>query len=274
MIKIDLHVHSTVSDGTLSPTQVVETAHKKGISIMALTDHDTVDGVPEFLRACRRRNIRPIVGIELSADAPVTTHILGYRIVDLEIIHDAMRDIVQKREKRNRKICELLNSQGIDIGYDDVVAEASGKIVARPHFASLLVKRGVCPDRRIAFSRYLARGGLAYVKRESLVAKECIDLISRAGGVASLAHPSLTGLEGSDLDDMIEELKSFGLWGLECLSSHCTFAETLRFMEVAGRHHLAVTGGSDFHGSNRPWAVMGICVTPDLLPWARLGVTL
>lgn len=274
MLSIDLHIHSTASDGTFAPAELARLARRRGVAAAAITDHDTVDGAEEFVRECARVGVRPIAGIELSASAPVTTHILGYRLRDLKMMKDAMDDIVRKRDERNEKMVKKLIELGLGITYQEVLDEAGGRVVARPHMASVLVKRGICANIREAFNKYLGNTGLAYVKRETLGPRDCIDLIRSAGGVAALAHPSQTGMEGAELDDMISGLKGYGLWGLECLSSHCSFDQALVYMKTAERHGLAVTAGSDFHGRNRPSVTLGVRVREDILPWARLGIAL
>lgn len=274
MLRIDMHVHSTKSDGSKTPVEIVRMAKRSGVSMVALTDHDTVDGAEEFVSASKRYGVNGVIGIEMSADAPVTTHILGYRLERLDVVRAAMNDVIEKRNIRNREICRKLVDAGIDITMEDVENEAGGRVIARPHFAAVLLKKGKVSNIREAFGRYLAKGGIAYARRETLDAKACIDVIRASGGVAVLAHPSLTGLTGKDLDDLLDELKSFGLWGLECMSSHCTSEEAADFIAAAMRHGLYTTAGSDYHGDKRPWVSLGVQVDDDYLPWGRLGVKL
>lgn len=274
MIRIDMHVHSTASDGTISPHDLPAAARRAGVSIMALTDHDTVDGVPSFKRACAKSGVRGIAGIELSADAPFTTHILGYRLRDLSVINEATEWIVRKRNERNAAIVEKLIESGVDITLDDVEHAAKGRVVARPHFAAVLQEKGYVSNTREAFDKYLSKGRPGYVKREAYDAERCIDIIKSAGGVAALAHPSLTGLEGEELDELLSRLQGFGLWGIECFSSHCSNEDALNFCRHADKHNLCATAGSDFHGSNRPNVSLGVLVSEGFLPWARLGFDL
>ena len=274
MIGVDMHVHSTASDGTCTPAEIARLAHRDRISVLALTDHDTVDGIPGFVAACRRYAIRWIAGIELSAKAPVTTHILGYRLRDLATVKRAMDWILKKRNERNLAICEKLREAGVDIHIDEIEREAGGHVIARPHFAGALLKKGYVSGYREAFDRYLARGAAAYVPREAYSPEGCIAAIREAGGLAVLAHPSQTGLSGSALDDLLDELKGYGLWGVECISSHCTSEQAFDYMRIADRHALYATAGSDFHGARRPGVALGVRVSEDFLPWARLGVTL
>ncbi|MDR3354710.1 MAG: PHP domain-containing protein [Synergistaceae bacterium] len=274
MIRIDLHVHSVFSDGTCTPAEIVREARSKGIAVLALTDHDTIEGLREFARECARLQIRPVRGVELSACDPRTIHILGYRLDREEVIEEALSWVIDRRNARNREICKKLRELGIDITIEVIESEARGRVVSRPHFASWLVKNGHVPNTKAAFDRYLARGGAAYVRRDGLSPDECVRIVRESGGLPVLAHPSLTGLEGEALDDLIADLKDSGLWGLECISSHCSAEQTYGFIAAADRHGLFTTAGSDFHGKNRPGVTLGVQVSEDFIPWARLGVTM
>jgi predicted metal-dependent phosphoesterase TrpH len=241
---------------------------------MALTDHDTIDGLDEFVGECHKLGVRPIKGVELSASAPITIHILGYRLSLDEPLREALSWVVERRNARNLEMCAKLRDLGIAVTQDDINGEAGGQVVARPHFASWLVKKGIVRDRSEAFEKYLARGALAYVPREAYSPGDCARIIIESGGLPVLAHPSLTGLDSNALGDLLEDLKAYGLWGLECVSSHCSAEETYGYLGIAERHSLFPTGGSDFHGNNRPGVTLGIQVSEDFLPWARLGVTI
>lgn len=274
MICIDLHVHSTFSDGLLEPEMLVRRAKKRGVSILSLTDHDTVTGIPSFRRACRKWNVQCISGTELSADADFTLHLLGYRIDEnMDRLESRLEDIRRKRNDRNRLMCEKLQAMGMDITMEELVRESGGEIVARPHIARLLVRKGYVPDEMTAFSWYLGKNGSAYVSRKRLTAIECLKLVAEAGGLAVLAHPGLMGITVKRQEDLLEELKAAGLWGIECFSGHHSEAETRYWSNVAARFGLQRTAGSDFHGGSRPGR-LGVAVPEDLLPWARLGVSL
>jgi predicted metal-dependent phosphoesterase TrpH len=156
----------------------------------------------------------------------------------------------------------------------DIEGEAGGRVVGRPHFASWLVKRGYVPDARAAFEEYLARGAAAYVGREGLSPRDCLRVVRESGGLPVLAHPSLTGLDGEALDDLIDDLRAGGLWGVECISSHNSAEDSFRYLAMADRHGLFPTAGSDFHGSKRSGVSLGVQVSEDFIPWARIGVTL
>jgi predicted metal-dependent phosphoesterase TrpH len=274
MIRIDLHVHSTYSDGTCTPAEIACEARSRGIAALALTDHDTIDGLDEFTRECAKFQIRSVRGVELSACAPITIHILGYRLNRMEVLEEALSWVLDRRNARNREICEKLRELGIDVTIESIESEARGRVISRPHFAAWLVKNGCVPDVRTAFDRYLARGGTAYVRREGFPPDECVKIIRESGGLPVLAHPSLTGLEGEAFDDLIADLKNSGLWGMECMSSHCSPEQTYEYIAAADRHGLFTTAGSDFHGKNRPGVTLGVQVSEDFIPWARIGVTM
>src|SRR6056297_94989 len=275
MIKIDLHIHSRCSDGTYSPPDLVKEAKKRGISVLSLTDHDTVEGTSAFFAACRKYNIKCISGVELSAQYPGTLHILGYRIDHKhEGFNRALEEIRKHRNSRNLKIHKKLNEAGIKIDLDEIRAEAGGSVLARPHFARTIVRNGYAKDIPSAFSKYLSRGALAYEPGLRLEPQKCISLILEAGGLPVLAHPSQTTRDENVLDKLLLEMRSMGLWGMECIYPSHTPEEMFRCMKLASKHSLCFTAGSDFHGENRQSKGMGIAVREDFLPWARLGISL
>ena len=249
-------------------------AKRMGISVIALTDHDTVEGLEAFSNGCRENGVACVPGIELSAkvEPSMTVHILGYRLLRSEPVREAMDWVIGRRNDRNRRICARLQELGMDVRIEDIEREAKGQVLARPHFASFMIRKGYVADRETAFSQYLAEGGLAYEPRETYPPNDCISIIRDAGGFPVLAHPNTTRLEGEDLDALLSELKGFGLWGMECMSSHVPPEKSLEYLTVASRHGLYATAGSDFHGGNRPNVAMGVQVREDFLPWARLGV--
>jgi predicted metal-dependent phosphoesterase TrpH len=274
MIKIDMHVHSSYSDGSCTVEEIVRQAAKRGIAVLALTDHDTIDGIGPFIAACRKYSVRPVSGVELSSKCAYTVHILGYRLSRPEPLKKAVEWIVEHRNARNRGIAARLRELGVNIDMKEVENEAGGRIVGRPHFASVLVKRGYVSDSRGAFSKYLARGAAAYVPRNAYTPSECVKIIKASKGLPVLAHPSTTGLDAAGLGDLLEDLKRHGLWGLECISPHCSAEDSYGFLQAAARHSLYPTAGSDFHGARRPGVSLGVQVSETFLPWARLGVSL
>ncbi|MDY3868195.1 MAG: PHP domain-containing protein [Pyramidobacter sp.] len=273
MIRIDMHFHSSCSDGSESPEAMARLGRRRGLTLMSLTDHDTVEGVIPFLAASRRLGVRAISGIEISADYPQTMHILGYNFDPKdEEFHRALKKIQNGREERNRKMLERLQELGISITMEDVQKEAGKGIVGRPHFAFALIRKGVVRDIMSAFSEYLGRGARAYVHKVSLTPEETIRAIHQAGGVSVLAHPVQTAQDPAVLTDILRQLKSFGLWGLECYSGHHNYEQTKEYRAMAAAFGLEATAGSDYHGRGRPGYHFGVPVPETLLPWARLGI--
>lgn len=270
---IDMHVHSRFSDGTFTPERLAAAAKRRGLSLMALTDHDTTAGLPSFMRACADCGVRGLTGIELSAEAPFTLHILGYRIrLKDAVLESRLEDVRRARDARNDKICAKLNALGFDMTMDEVREASNGQVVARPHFARVMVRKGFVANETQAFIRYLDRRGAAYVARERLSAEECISLIRGAGGVASLAHPAQCRLPDDELEALIARLKEAGLWGLEALYGANSPEYTYHSMELAGKFGLYPTAGTDFHGDSSHIPDLGMTVCDELLPWARLNV--
>jgi predicted metal-dependent phosphoesterase TrpH len=274
MIRIDMHVHSSFSDGVCTVDEIAALAARRRVTVLALTDHDNLDGFGLFSRACAKRSIRPLSGVELSSKCLFTAHILGYRLSRTEPLKEALRWVIDRRNERNERICKLLAEAGIDINMSDVEGEAGGRVIARPHFASALVKKGYAASQSEAFSKYLARDGSAYVSRDAYSPADCVRIIREAGGLPVLAHPSLTGLDAAGLGDFLDELKQQGLWGLECICPHCSAEDSLVYLRIAEEHSLFPTAGSDFHGANRPGVGLGVQVSETFLPWARLGIIL
>lgn len=273
MLLIDMHVHSTFSDGTLSPEQIVSLAKTRGISVLALTDHDTTAGLPSFKKACDEANLASLAGIELSAEAPFVLHILGYRIDhDAARLKGRLEYVRDGRDARNRIMCEKLQALGIDVKYEEVIAAAGGEVAARPHIARLIMRKGYVNSISEAFSKYIGDGAPAYAERVMLSPEECISLITDAGGVAVLAHPQKCRLNFNALEALVMRLKDAGLWGIEAIYGSTPPDLTYNYIKLAEKFGLYTTAGSDFHGGNRAGTELGVPVSEDLLPWARLGV--
>ena len=273
MILIDMHVHSRFSDGRYTPEQLAAAAKKRGIALLALTDHDTTAGLSIFMEACEREGVRGLCGIELSAAAPHTLHILGYRITPgAGNLEKRLEDIRRKRDERNVRIFEKLNKLGLHVNIEEAEALTNGEVLARPHIAQLLVNKGYAFSIGDAFAKYLDRGGAAYVSRERIEADECIALIREAGGLAVLAHPAQCRLDDAGLDALVARLKGYGLWGIEAVYGTNSPETTFRHLALAKRFGLYATAGSDFHGTDGHCVELGMAVSEDFLPWARLGV--
>jgi predicted metal-dependent phosphoesterase TrpH len=270
--RIDLHTHTTASDGSLSPAELVRYAQAIGLRAVAVTDHDTVDGVPEALAAGARLGFEVVPGVELSTDfRGKTLHALGYF---LDAAHPPLRDklawAIEQRRTRNARMIERFRELGIAMTLDEVAAEAGGETIGRPHFAQVLVKKRVVNSLDEAFRIYLQRSGKAYLPKVRFAAEEAFALIRAAGGLPVLAHPGLIGWTPLELDDAVTELCGFGLAGLETLYTRHNPSQAQIFLDIAARHHLAPTGGSDFHGDNVPGVALGSGFGDLAVPYAWL----
>jgi len=256
---IDLHVHSKYSDGTKTPGELVALAKKEGLSALALTDHDTVGGIEEFMSAGAAAGLETIPGIELSAQCERgTMHILGYFIDHThELLREKLQRIREGRDKRNYEILKRLNKLGYLVMWSDIEAQAGKDVVGRPHIAAALLARGHVRTKKDAFNLLLARGRPGYVERFRYTPKECIELIRRVGGVPVLAHPSTITVSDIRLRELIRDMKDTGLAGIEVYYSEHQPENILKYKHLAEDFGLICTGGTDFHG--------------DLTPDIRLG---
>lgn len=256
----DMHLHSDFSDGSETPERIVELAVEAGLSAAVLTDHDTMAGVPRFLAAARAAGLRAMPGLEISADVPGrTVHMLAYGCdAEEPRLAAALERVRTSREARNAEIVAKLVRLGAPVSMDDVRAEAGSGVVGRPHIAAALVRKGFASDRADAFGRFLARGAPAYADRYRLAPKEAIALVRGAGGVAVLAHPTTTGYGGAELRAFVADLAEAGLGGMECLYSGHAPPQVEEYVAIARDLGLAVTGGTDFHGANKPNVKIGI----------------
>jgi predicted metal-dependent phosphoesterase TrpH len=252
--RVDLHTHSTASDGTLRPSEVVRQAAGHGAAAIALTDHDSIDGVAEAVAEGARLGVEVVSGIEISAEfGPGTMHILGLFVDPAAPAFSAgMARMQAARRQRNPQIIERLQAAGVSITYDEVVAASGGGQVGRPHFARVLIDKGYARDMNDAFDRYLKRGARAYAERFRFAPAESIALIHQAGGVAVLAHPATLGLAPEGLRAELARLTAAGLDGLEVSYSAHSVADEARLRLLAQDLGLAESGGSDFHGAHKP----------------------
>ncbi|RMG54801.1 MAG: PHP domain-containing protein [Acidobacteria bacterium] len=258
---IDLHTHTSISDGTLSPTELVRAAQEKHLEAVAVTDHDIVDGLPEALAAGREIGLLVIPGVEISADSRAgSMHILGYFIDYRDAsFRRALQQLRQYRNERNPKIVAKLNQLGMALSYEEVKAKAGRGAVGRPHFAQVLVEKGYVRSTQEAFDKYLKAGAPAYVDKKRLAPAEAIELIHRAGGLAVMAHPvRLKVRDEQDLAALIQEVVDCGLDGIEAYYSDHSRELTRWLLDMARRFDLLVFGGSDFHGDHKPHIDLGV----------------
>lgn len=257
---IDLHVHSTFSDGSLTPEELVELAVKSGLTAMALTDHDGVMGIDRFMAACQQQGLRGIPGVEISIEmSGGTMHLLGYF---MDHHHPqflaALIRLRRGREERNQFILERLNSLGLSLTWEEVASLAKEDVVGRPHFAQAIIAKGYVKNKDDAFGKYLGKGKPAYVERDRFTVEEGVELIRQAGGVPVLAHPYTLNMGNRRLRAFLAELNEKGVQGIETYYSEHS-REQLRFcLHMARELNWVVTGGSDFHGAMNPHVHLGI----------------
>ncbi len=262
---IDLHIHSTASDGTCDPLEIVFMAAEMGLQAISITDHDTLEGSRCALAGAIPEQLNFIPGVEISAAPPEgfaisgSLHILGYGVdPNHPPLEQALCELQQARDQRTPKIIERLNQLGIAVTVNDVMAQAGQGSAGRPHIALAMIKAGVVKDVNEAFDHYLSKGQPAYVDKYRLEIQRTFNLIHEAGGVSVLAHPYLIpGEQTQTVPALIECLKGMGLMGIEAHYPEHTAEATSFYLELARRYDLIVTGGTDFHG--------------DLLPSIQLG---
>jgi 3',5'-nucleoside bisphosphate phosphatase len=257
---VDLHAHSTASDGSETPGRVVELAEAAGLGALALTDHDTQEGVAEAALAATAAGIDLIPGVELSLEFDRG----GMHLLVLWLrpgrgpLQDRLAGLQAGRGSRNERIIELLNEAGMEVTLDEVLREARGGSVGRPHIAAVMMAHGHVPDIRTAFDLWLGAGRPAYVGRERLMPEEAISLARQSGAVPVLAHPHTLGITTADeMAQVLERLGSAGLVGLEAIYSSYHRHVRAGYSHLAGRFGLLVSGGSDFHGTYKPGLALG-----------------
>ena len=270
---IDLHAHTTASDGTLTPTQLVTLASSSGLKALAITDHDTIGGVSEGLARGREIGFEVVPGIEISIMNPRgTMHMLGYYIdhTDAEL-NERLTRLQEARRERNPKIVAKLNELGLDITMEEIVAESGGAQVGRPHFARVMVKKRQVASINEAFDLYLTRGGPAYEDKFRYSAEVAIGMITDAGGISVLAHPFTLGLEDSrELENLVADLAEKGLKGIEVYYSETPPQKRAAYLALAKKYNLKPTGGSDFHGNNKGVIKLGHGVGDLRVPYELL----
>lgn len=247
-MKFDLHTHTTASDGTDTPAQLIERAANLGFELIAVTDHDTVSGLAEAKEAGERRGVRVIPGVEISAGEETEVHVLGYGMRDLPLLEQRLADMRQARRGRMHQMIERLRAAGVEVNEARVFALA-GESPGRPHLARVLVEMGRARDVRDAFYRYLLPGRAGYVPRQKLTVPEAIHLLRECGAVPVIAHPGQNKNAAFWMSGRLSALRKEGLMGLEVYHMAHTPAECQAFDRIARRLHLLVTGGSDYHGS-------------------------
>jgi len=256
---VDLHVHTTASDGLVAPADVIACALNLGLRVISITDHDSVEGVAEAIDAARGTALEVLPGVELSvrADDGADVHLLGYLIDHLDLtLLKALERLRAARFERAAEMVAALAKAGHEVGLESVLGHAAGGAVGRVHVARALVEAGSVTDVEQAFAELIGRDGPFYVHKAFFSAQEALALIHHAGGVAVLAHPGVTG------DGALVRLMDLGLDGIEAFHAEHTPAQRAHFASVAKRFGLVTTGGSDFHGPGMRSAALGAGACP------------
>jgi len=264
-VRIDLHIHSTASDGTCTPSEIITTAKTLGLGAIAITDHDTIDGSKEASSMDLTESLHFLTGVEISTAPPImnaqgSMHILGYCIrLDNPVLNQTLEELQAARKNRNPQIIERLNALGIEITLKEVrekIGEDSQ--LGRPHIARLMVKKNLVSSINEAFDKYLAAGMPAYVDKFRVDCFKAIEIIQGAGGLPVLAHPILLKTnKGKNFEDMVLSMKNRGLKGIEVYYPEHSADDTAYYIEIAKKFDLLMTGGTDFHGSLKPSIQMG-----------------
>lgn len=257
---IDLHLHTTASDGSFSSSEVCQMALDANLAAIAITDHDTVSGVPEAVSYTQGKDINLIPGIEMSAIYKgVEIHILGFYMdyQNQELI-DHLARIKDIRMQRNENMCKLFQKDGINMTMERLCQGNPDTVITRAHFANILVEDGFCANTNQAFKKYLHKKSKYYIPIPDVPAHEAVQIIRKYGKGAFIAHPLLYGFGYAQIEEMIDELIPFGLSGLEVYHSSCSSYDSGKLREIARKKNLLISGGSDFHGIAKPDIKVGI----------------
>ena len=264
-MNIDLHIHSTASDGSLSPKEILNLAQDINLGAIAITDHDTIDGSKDAIAAGIPPSLKFLTGVEISAEPPPSFpctgsfHILGYAInLDDPVLNETLLLLQESRKTRNPRILEHLSRLGIEFTLDEVRTEAGVCQLGRPHIAQLMVTKGFVKSIDEAFNKYLGKGKPAYVNKYRIDCVRAIEIITNSGGIPVLAHPFLLQIKNEKiLEALIITLKEMGLKGIETYYPEHPPDLIDRYNKIANRHKLLITGGTDFHGAIKPEIQMG-----------------
>lgn len=259
IMAVDLHTHSNKSDGSLSPTQLINEAKQIGLSAIALTDHDTVSGLTEALAIGEKLGIKVVPGVELSCEYHGRdVHMVGLFIdYQNETFLKTLQTFVDSRDERNKKMCQKLTDAGLPVIYEELCDMFGDSVLTRAHYARYMQKKGYIKSLSEAFERYIGDHCPYYIPREKVTPKQGVQLILSAGGVPILAHPLLYKLGKDELAKLINELKEYGLAGLEAIYSTYTPSDERKMRSLALQSDLLISGGSDYHGAAKPGLELG-----------------
>lgn len=249
-MKLDLHVHTTASDGQYGPRQIIEMAKKERLSYIAITDHDTVDGIEEARQSARMNDVNMIAGIEISTMDKEEVHMLGLGIDEKStVLKQACENYKKERLGRGERVCSFLEKRGIPVDWQEIRTIAGDGSIGRPHFAEYLMRHGYVKTKNDAFTKYLDTK-VFHMETDRILptTEEAIDLIHQSGGVAVLAHPGLLKFGGWEFDEFLKRLVASGLDGMECIYSRHNSNQVKTFLGLAQQYGLGISAGSDFHG--------------------------
>ncbi len=268
---IDLHTHSLKSDGSMTPAEVVREAKRAGLSAIALSDHDTVDGLPEAIEEGKKIGVEVVPAIEFSVQSKTETHILGY-FIDYENpeLKKTLKEVVDLRIERNHVTTQRLNELGFDITLEEVRALAPNNFVGRAHFARVLMDKGYTQSVKEGFDKYMSAGQYAYCEKQRLTAKDAVTLIKKCGGLSFVAHPHLIKISDEELVGFLKELKSYGLDGIEGYYTDYTPEMQEKFQAMAKKLGLMISGGTDFHAQMKPHISIGTGLGNMKIPYEVL----
>lgn len=257
---VDLHTHTTASDGTYTPTELVDYAIEKGLTAIAITDHDTVSGLEEAIDYAKDKPIQVIPGIEFSTEYNgKDVHIVGLNIdYKNPFFLEKLERFIDSRDTRNEKMCELLTEAGFPMTLKDLEETYPDSVITRAHMARFMYEKGYISNREKAFEKYIGDNCPCYVPREKVNPAQAIRLIKEAGGVPVLAHPILYKLSLPKLEELIGDLSAHGLIGIEAIYSTYNRADEALIRKLAKQYGLKLSGGSDFHGKNKPYIDLGV----------------
>ena len=265
-MKIDLHSHSTGSDGTYNYNEIIDLAIEKNIEIISITDHDNINVQKSAIDQTSDKNIKYVTGVEISTEYENMLDILGYGIdIENKELKKILKEIQEYRTKRNDLMVEKINSLGFEMNLKEVRDVAGSDIIGRPHIARVMMNKGYVNTIEDAFNIYLGNNKKAFIPKIKLKPEKAIELITNAGGKAVLAHPKHITNSDQKLNQLIYKFKKYGLWGIEAYYSKHRKSDIDRFRKIAKKNDLYITAGSDFHGDNKPEIDLGMNVEDEFL---------
>ncbi len=268
---IDLHTHSLMSDGSMTPEEVVREAKKAGLAAIALSDHDTVDGIARAVAEGERIGIEVIPAIEFSVQSKTETHILGYFIdINNSELQQTLKDVIDLRVERNNVTCRKLQELGFDITLDEVKAIAPNGFIGRAHFARVLMDKGYTKSVKEGFELYFENGKPAYCEKQSLTAERAVEVIKKSGGLSFVAHLHLNKLPDDELREFLIRLKKAGLDGVEGYYTEYTPEMQKKYQDLADELGLMISGGTDFHAQMKPHISIGTGLGNMKIPYSVL----